>query len=435
MTVARSLQKIEVSAPSIRRRIAPALLLATMLCASAVAQADVNESAPSNPDAALSGLLTVGNFNACYILESTAMKCWGYNNGNIGDGTTNDATTPQDVIGLTGVTAVSTGQTVCATTALGGLRCWGASHVNGSLNESVLANELPDIFASGVVMASVGGGSACAVLTGGELKCWGRNLRGQLGDGTTNDSLTPISVTGLTSGVTSVSVGDVHACALLDSGAVKCWGEGGSGQLGNGSSSSASTPTQVQGLTSGVVAISSGMDFSCALLDDGSVKCWGRGLEGQIGDAFNNFVLVPTQVSGLSGGVVAISAGDTHACALLASGSVKCWGDNTGGALGDGTTNSANEPVDVSGLDAPVKAVATGSNLTCVLVDINDVRCFGVNYYGELGNGTTEGSSVPVRVVGLAPEQRPGGGSNRDIDLDHYLNRGEAESGALPNTL
>ena len=391
---------------SIARRLATFVVLLGIGIMPAVAKADTNETAPTDPNFAASGSITVGDLNACYILESTAVKCWGYNDaGAVGDGTFNNATTPQDVVGLTGVTALSIGDAGCAIVTGGGLKCWGTAFTNGSANSDIsIPTDVPGL-TSGVASVSVGDGTVCVVLTTGALKCWGRNMRGQNGDGTQIASMTPVQVTGLTTGVAAVSAGAWHTCALLTTGSVKCWGEGSSGQLGDNSNSSTqrTTPVQVTGLTSGVTAISAGAEFTCALLSTGAVKCWGRGDDGQIGDGQNLFTAVPTQVSGLTSGVTAISAGTSHACALMSTGAVKCWGRNADGELGDGTTTNSNIPVDVIGLDAPAKAVTVGVGQTCVLLGTNEVRCFGANYYGGLGNGTEDSSSTPVRVIGLAP--------------------------------
>lgn len=389
---------------SLGRRVLAAFLMLAVAGSPAIVGADTNESSPSNPDAAMSGLLTLGDYNTCYVLGTTNVKCWGYNkNGVVGDGTFTDATTAKDVTGLTGVASISSGQGACAVTTVGGLKCWGVSPVNGTATKSSAPADLPGL-TSGVLSVSAGAGQACAVLSGGALKCWGRNMNGELGDGTTTESLTPVEVTGLTSGVASVSVGGGHVCALMKDGGVQCWGQGQLGQVGDNNSSPDDrlVPTQVTGLTSGVEAISAGGEFTCALLSIGAVKCWGRGDDGQVGNASNDIVnLAPVQVSGLTGGVVAIAAGERHACALLSTGAVKCWGANSEGELGDGTTTNSNVPVDVIGLGAKVKAVSAGTGSTCVMIAVDDLRCFGTNYYGELGNGTTDSSTAPVKVMGL----------------------------------
>ena len=293
------------------------------------------------------------------------------------------------------------------------------------MNDSSTATDFPGL-SSGVAAVAVGNSTACAVLTSGALKCWGSNFHGQLGDGTTTDSLTPVQVSGLTSGVASATIGSEHACALTTSGGVQCWGKNYAGQIGNGQYDQATiyqVPTQVTGLTSGVVAITAGMEFNCALLATGAVQCWGRGDDGQLGNGTTTSSNVPVQVTGLTSGVVAISAGDSYVCALMDSGALKCWGRNLSGQLGDGTETDSNVPVDVIGLDAPAKAVAAGGGQTCVLIEVNDVRCVGANYYGGLGNGTEDNSSTYGKVIGLGPvgspstatPNLPATGSNNDV--------------------
>lgn len=372
---------------------------------SSIAHADSNETSITDPNVGVNASFTVGELNACYILPSTSVKCWGYNaEGQVGDGTFVDATTPKDVVGLTDVKALTIAMQGCALTNAGVVKCWGTSKGNGTSNNSATPVEVTG-FSAPVSAISSGANTVCAVLSTGGVECWGSNWWGQLGNGTQTDSLTPVPVTGLSSGVVSVSVGDYHTCALLSTGGVKCWGHGPSGQLGDNSNSSTRrlTPVQVTGLTSGVSAISAGMEHTCALLTTGAVKCWGRGDDGQIGDGANGSFLTPTQVTGLTSGVTSISTGSRHTCARLSTGTVKCWGNNGDGQLGDGTTTNSNIPVVVSGLEIGAKAVTAGAGQTCVILGDYDIRCFGANYYGGLGDGTQNSSSVPVKVQSLAP--------------------------------
>ena len=143
---------------------------------------------------------------------------------------------------------------------------------------------------------TAGGGQTCALLTTGAVKCWGINTFGQVGDNTTDTRLTPTQVDGLTSGVTAITTGGSHACALLTTGAVKCWGDNTYGQVGDNTTDTRLTPTQVDGLTSGVTAISAGLYHVCALLSTGAVECWGWNYYGQVGDNTDVDKLTPTQV-------------------------------------------------------------------------------------------------------------------------------------------
>src|SRR3972149_6190369 len=159
---------------------------------------------------------------------------------------------------------------------------------------------------------------------------------------------------------TAVTAGAGHTCGLLDGGGAKCWGYNNMGALGDGTTESRSTPVDVVGLDSGVSAIEAGSEHTCALMAGGGVKCWGANWEGELGDGTReNTRLPPVDVVGLSGSVTAISAGTQHTCALLSTAGVMCWGKNVYGQLGDGTSvDYRTTPVDVSGLTSGVLAIS-----------------------------------------------------------------------------
>jgi alpha-tubulin suppressor-like RCC1 family protein len=296
-------------------------------------------------------------------------------------------------------TAISAGLAhSCALTRAGGVKCWGYNF-DSQLGDGTTSNRSTPVdvsgLSSGVSAIATGGVHSCALTRNGGVKCWGGNLIGELGDGTTSRRPTSVDVSGLTGGVTAIAAGGIHSCALTTAGAVTCWG-------GNSAGNEDLTPVDVPGLSSGITAIAAGSFHSCALTNTGGVKCWGYNTAGQLGDGTTTNSPTPVEVSGLSGGVSAIAAGDSHSCALTSTGGVKCWGVNFAGQLGDGGgAFESSTPVDVSGLSSGVTAVAGGGQHSCALTRNGGVKCWGDNSAGQLGNGRTGAPSTPVAVIGF----------------------------------
>ncbi len=294
---------------------------------------------------------------------------------------------------------------ICVVDPGGGVLCWDSVNNYGELGDGTTTPRLTPAYVSGLNSGVIAVGSgplhSCALTNTGGLKCWGLNHYGQLGSsanyGTDNPNPTPLDVTGLTSGVAAMAMGDHHTCALTVAGGVKCWGDDSSGQLGVATNAldppPSPTPVDVSGLTSGVTAIAAAGNSTCALTIDGGVKCWGALASGSP---------TPVDVSGLESGVVAIAAGGLldytgdpvgdHACAVTSAGGLKCWGDNSLGQLGDGTTTNRLAATDVSGLSTGALGVTAGAGHTCAIVfnpnpGFAKVSCWGSNNFGQLGEG------------------------------------------------
>ncbi len=292
----------------------------------------------------------------------------------------------------------------CAITSQGGVKCWGDNSAGGLGDGTTTASTTPvDVtgLTNGVSAIANGDRFSCAVLTGGGVKCWGYNEFGQLGDGTTTDRTSPVDVQGLASGVSAITARGEHTCALIAD-KVKCWGADLNGQLGDGTTTDSDHPVDVAGLTSPVIAIAAGGEHTCALVTGGGVKCWGWNGAGQLGIGSTTDSSTPVDVVGLTGGVRAIAAGGRHTCALMTAGGVRCWGFDQFGQLGDGATTDKAIPVDVAGLTSGVAAITAGGNFTCALRIGGTVTCWGVDLAVPSADDTTPDSSIPIDVVGLA---------------------------------
>ena len=306
---------------------------------------------------------------------------------------------------LTDVSGISAGEWHgCAITDTGGLRCWGFNNA-GQLGDGTTTTRsiaVPVIGLGGTVvdMAS-GGGHNCVLTDAGGVQCWGYNVRGQLGDGSRTIRRTAVDVVGLSSGVEAVVTGYHHSCALLDTGGMKCWGRNRYGQLGDGTTTDRTTPVDVVGLTSGVAAIGAGFDHTCAVMDTGGVKCWGLNERAQLGDNTTVNRSSPVQVVGLTSGASEVSLGWQHTCAAMSGGGAKCWGHNGHGQLGDGSNTRRDIPADVSGLTADLDVISLGYWHSCALTTDGATHCWGLNQSGQIGDGTTVSRNVPTQVIGL----------------------------------
>lgn len=293
----------------------------------------------------------------------------------------------------------------CVLLTAGGVDCWGNNDYgqlgNGSTVDSLVARPVKGITtATAVSLRSgpYGQAGGCALLGGGAVQCWGRGDHGQLGNGTTANSPWAVRVIGIGS-ATAVDAGGSHSCAVLESGAVQCWGYNAFGQLGDGTTTDSASHVPVTGIAS-ATAVAAGGEHSCALLASGAVQCWGRNYDGQLGNGTATDSNTPVTVSGINN-AVAVAAGTTFSCALLASGSVQCWGDNYSGELGGGTIGDSNVPVPVAGIGTAV-AITAGGFHACVLLSSGSAQCWGLNRWGQLCNGSIKAyaSNTPIPVSG-----------------------------------
>jgi len=400
-------------------RIRVALVALSMLALASVDRATLPPLEPAQAEAEGVSAIATGSSSkhSCLITGAGGVKCWGRNDhGQLGDGTRIDRTTPVHVQGLEGsVAAVATGYShTCALTTGGDVLCWGRATQGqlGDAPECMLFCLSPvNVSALGDNIASITTGylHSCALNHGGGVQCWGNNFHGQLGGARLGEnSSTPVDVGGLSSGVASVAAGDWHTCAVMVSGGLKCWGENLHGQLGDGGSGvNRIAPVTVQGIGSHVTSVAPGAKHTCAVPASGSVKCWGSNGYGQLGNGTSTNSTLPVSVSRLDAGIVALSAGGDHTCGLTSGGNLSCWGRNDQGQVGDGSTVNRNLPAAVAGLNAAAP-VGAGERHTCALGGDGDAACWGDNAFGQLGDGYAPvDSSVPVLTFKSAVTKGP----------------------------
>ena len=246
-----------------------------------------------------------------------------------------------------------------------------------------------------------GAAHSCAILDDGSVSCWGENSNGQLGDSSRSPSLEPEkSSMPLGRKAVEISAGSYHTCTVLDDGSVRCWGSNEFGQLGDGTEIERTSPVPVdlgQGMSA--IGISSGESHTCAVLNDRSIKCWGQNSNGQLGDGTTEDRSSPVLVDMGGEDSLSVSAGSYHTCAITSNRTVMCWGDNWNGQIGDGTNADRRTPVEIS-IPSNSSAVSldAGAMHTCMGVNDGAMFCWGYNAYGQLGNGGNGNSNSPVSV-------------------------------------
>lgn len=354
-------------------------------------------AAPATPT------LAIGEYHTCFVERDGTVRCWGRNeHGQLGDGTTASRSIGAPVRGLTNVRAIAAGFAhTCALLVNGTVSCWGDNDMGALGLGSITADQLQPVAVPGVADAigvSAGDDFTCVLFEGGEVSCFGEADSGQLGDGTMDQAVSPMPVLGL-SATTSISASQFHVCSVLADGAVACWGNNAAFALGDGTETNRDVPVEVTNVTR-VLEVSAGASHSCARFEDGTVSCWGFNQYGQIGDGTKIDRPSPTKAFGIAC-AQAVSAGLLHTCVLVAGGTIECWGDNSVGALGDGTRTSRATAAVVQGITSAIELGVGAAYHSCAVLQSGSIACWGSNGDGELGDGTTSDSPLPVEVTGL----------------------------------
>jgi len=353
----------------------------------------------------------LGRDHGCARLENGGVWCWGLNDqGQLGDGSAIDRSTPSQVNGLSEVVELAVGQDhSCAVKGDGTLWCWGSGS-NGQLGNGGEEDSLVPVQADmvDVAHAALGDDFTCAVDRDGAVLCWGENEHGQAGAGFPENATEPVPIQ-LPAAALSLAVGKNHACARLESKQVACWGGDDVGQLGDGMLADRGTSEVIAGLD-GVEQLVSGRDHACAITGDGALRCWGSTERGQLATLEDNaddgctsglgvpLSCVPIEID-LGADVIASAAGLEHTCAVIESGEVRCFGGNDSGQLGNGTFDDSAEPVDVR-IDGKVVSLVAGENQNCATTDAGASFCWGSNRADQLAQSAALIGPSPVIVEG-----------------------------------
>ncbi len=356
--------------------------------------------------------IQTGNGKTCGLTSSETVWCWGQGtNGSLGNGDNQNSIYPVQVVGLTGISMISySGSTGCALSSGGEVKCWGDGG-NGTLgngqNNITSSTPVSVQNISNAISIGITGSTACAVISGGTIKCWGYNYWGDAGNGTDGGNganptipYSHIVDPTLVSGISNATYAIGGGCALLSTGAIKCWGYGANGQLGDGNNSinsvsKSNTPVSVTGISNATQI--SGSSTRCAVLNDNSIKCWGSNAYSALGNGATSSATpnpTPVLVSGIANATQVSVYGMNNACAVLSTGAIKCWGAYQGGMLGSNTNSDSSSPVVIAGISNATK-VSVGDSHACAILSGGQVRCWGDNSYGQFGNGTTTSSSTP----------------------------------------
>jgi alpha-tubulin suppressor-like RCC1 family protein len=361
------------------------------------------------------GALAAGYTHACAVLIDGRAYCWGANDtGNLGTGTTTPSLVPVAVSGGHRFTRLAAGmQSTCGIASGGATYCWGYNGSGSLGNGSTADSYTPTAVASGQQFTKIstgpGAGSThvCALTAAGTAYCWGENVSGQVGDGSTETRTTPWAVSGSLV-FSELAAGDNHTCALTPTGQAYCWGNNSSGQVGQVDAGAicgfggitwncSLVPVAVSGGLQ-FSTISAGGGFTCGVTVAGDGYCWGEGNDGQLGNGGTTGSAVPVRVS-TTERLAAIMAGyPGHACALTTSGAALCWGRNGTGELGNGSTADSPIPVAVSG-GLQFQSLVAGGQFSCGVTLLREAFCWGAGGSGALGSGGSGNSFVPVRVA------------------------------------
>ena len=395
------------------------------------------------------GLISNGNIHTCAILDNASTMCWGSDgDGRLGDGGEDNAVSKPTsfVINPEGESfkSIHAGhENTCGITDSGKLYCWGNNNNGkngiGSTNTEKLPST-PVTFNQNTTIEKLSMGlyHSCAIDSDNTVWCWGRAWNGNLGSGDGNaDQYAPVQVElpGENDFATEIAAGERFTCALLGNGAISCWGHDGNNQLGDSADTTGdqNTPQSYVSLPSGRIAvdIDAGQNHACAVLDNGSIVCWGYNNYGKLGSSFSSLAnSLPVYINTTQNkSFTQVSTGYDHTCALLENGTGMCWGRNTHGQLGNDSTTNSFYPVYINqSQTGPLIAISAKNIHTCAINASGGAFCWGSAHSGALGNSVNnhrwqayELAPTPVTWSGMAWSNTIGPVADKEWNAGSWL--------------
>ena len=395
------------------------------------------------------GLISNGNIHTCAILDNASTMCWGSDgDGRLGDGGEDNAVSKPTgfVINPEGESfkSIHAGhENTCGITDSGKLYCWGNNNNGkngiGSTNTEKLPST-PVTFNQNTTIEKLSMGlyHSCAIDSDNTVWCWGRAWNGNLGSGDGNaDQYAPVQVElpGENDFATEIAAGERFTCALLGNGAISCWGHDGSNQLGDSADTTGdqNTPQSYVSLPSGRIAvdIDAGQNHACAVLDNGSIVCWGYNNYGKLGSSFSSLAnSLPVYINTTQNkSFTQVSTGYDHTCALLENGTGMCWGRNTHEQLGNDSTTNSFYPVYINqSQTGPLIAISAKNIHTCAINASGGAFCWGSAHSGALGNSVNnhrwqayELAPTPVTWSGMAWSNTIGPVADKEWNAGSWL--------------
>jgi alpha-tubulin suppressor-like RCC1 family protein len=348
-----------------------------------------------------------GSFFTCGLTSGGLAYCWGHNTfGQLGNGTNINHLIPT-AVSQTGVSFASItagGFHACGLTNLGEAYCWGRNDFGQSGDGTSIDQNIPTaVSQTGISFTNITAGiyHTCGLTSTGLAYCWGKNDYGQSGDSTSTELYVPTAVTQTGISFTSITAGGFHTCGLTSTGLAYCWGKNSDGQLGDDTTTDRNIPTAVSQTGISFKNIITGGSHTCGLTSAGLAYCWGWNISGQLGiGTYTTYLYIPTAVAQTGISFTSMTAFNNHTCGITSTGLAYCWGHNNYGQVGDSTSaNKYSVPTAVAQAEISFTSINTGDQHTCGITSAGVSYCWGLNNYGQLGDGTTTDHNVPTAIL------------------------------------